>query len=181
LFHCSNLQGVILGVGLSMVQKLFVQQTQGDPRENNSKKRKAAGATSSSIPDDDDEDTYYGSGASKKKGGIGYAGNVKEDVSLGFFLSISFSLLYRILVNSRLVMLRRPKMRHWQVYSELPVSTFLLSIEKEVATQAITYHIQQLWLTCVDVLLMCARLCSEMIHYQTCLIAIHFTLNYSNG
>ncbi|KAG6919415.1 hypothetical protein DXG01_006298 [Tephrocybe rancida] len=84
LFHCSNIQGVILGVGLSMLEQLFIEQIQEprDIKEQNSrtpKRRKTA-----TTPELDDEDTYYGGGApgpKKKQVGIGYAGNLKEDDS----------------------------------------------------------------------------------------------------
>ncbi|KNZ79827.1 Baculoviral IAP repeat-containing protein 6, partial [Termitomyces sp. J132] len=86
LFHCSNLQGVILGVGLSMLELLFIEQTQ-EPRESKeqnsrtTKRRKTDQTTSSSDPDDEDV-AYYGilPGTKKKQiGGVGYAGDVKED------------------------------------------------------------------------------------------------------
>jgi hypothetical protein len=88
LFHCSNLQGVILGVGLSMLEQLFAEQSQDYVRstaaigEKNTKKRKVHDI----APVDDmeeDEDMYYTSPANrgkKAKGGIGYAGAAKEDV-----------------------------------------------------------------------------------------------------
>ncbi|KAG6873312.1 hypothetical protein C0995_000465 [Termitomyces sp. Mi166 len=85
LFHCSNLQGVILGVGLSMLEQLFIEQIQ-EPRESKeqnsrtTKRRKTDQATASD-PDDEDA-TYYGTlrGTKKKQiGGVGYAGDVKED------------------------------------------------------------------------------------------------------
>ncbi|KAF8076356.1 hypothetical protein FPV67DRAFT_412956 [Lyophyllum atratum] len=82
LFHCSNLQGVILGVGLSMLEQLFIEQIQ-EPQESKEhssrtpKRRKTA-----STPDVDDDDGVYYAGVQaggKKKGGIGYAGDQKED------------------------------------------------------------------------------------------------------
>ncbi|KAJ3757032.1 hypothetical protein EV360DRAFT_46899 [Lentinula raphanica] len=72
LWHCSNLQGVILGVGLYMIEKQFEQQKEQietrDTTERESKRRKTR---------DSDDDDY----PTQKKGGIGYAGNVKEDSS----------------------------------------------------------------------------------------------------
>ncbi|GLB33783.1 putative ubiquitin-conjugating enzyme family protein [Lyophyllum shimeji] len=82
LFHCSNLQGVILGVGLSMLEQLFIEQIQ-EPREtkeHNSRTPKRR--KTESTPELDDEDSAYYTGiqsVSKKKGGIGYAGDQKED------------------------------------------------------------------------------------------------------
>ncbi|KAG6821257.1 hypothetical protein H0H93_002367 [Arthromyces matolae] len=82
LFHCSNLQGVILGVGLSMLEQLFIENSQ-DRRENKdqtsrtTKRRK----TDQMLDNDDVDGAYYGSlpGSKKKVGGIGYAGDAKED------------------------------------------------------------------------------------------------------
>ncbi|KIJ56783.1 hypothetical protein M422DRAFT_72920 [Sphaerobolus stellatus SS14] len=83
LFHCSNLQGVILGVGLSMLEDLFMDQSRDAPKltEKNSKKRKVQ-ETADDIGDD--EDMYYAPTAGKgkkSKGGVGYDGNTKEDTS----------------------------------------------------------------------------------------------------
>lgn len=91
-FHCPNLQGVVLGVGLSMIEQLFSEQS-SESRENkddnvrNMKRRK----TNTLVPKDvdDEDDVYYASvaGSGKKaKGGIGYAGDIREDVC--FFLPI---------------------------------------------------------------------------------------------
>jgi hypothetical protein len=80
LFHCANLQGVILGMGLSMVQQLFADQAKtltnssGEPEKKKRKMDKVAGAY------DEDEDMITPSGAQKLKGGIGYAGSRQEDV-----------------------------------------------------------------------------------------------------
>jgi hypothetical protein len=86
LFHCSNLQGVILGMGLYMIEQTFKEKNQVSPdtrtkddTSRTSKKRKTilnAG--------DDSDDSYYGSvpGSKRSKGGIGYAGDAREDVSV---------------------------------------------------------------------------------------------------
>ncbi|RDB22602.1 Baculoviral IAP repeat-containing protein 6 [Hypsizygus marmoreus] len=81
LFHCSNLQGVILGVGLSMLEQLFVEQSQ-EPAENKEHKaRTFKRRKMDSAPDLDDPDAVYylNISGNKKKGGIGYAGDQKED------------------------------------------------------------------------------------------------------
>lgn len=81
LFHCANLQGVTLGMGLSMVQQLFADQAKnesnssGEPEKKKRKTDKVAGAY------DEDEDLITPSSAQKLKGGIGYAGSRQEDVS----------------------------------------------------------------------------------------------------
>ncbi len=89
LFHCSNLQGVILGVGLFMLEQMFVEQSQNDteskPRSN--KRRKTtplSSMTSTPSKDADDDEPYFPTHLAK--GGIGYAGNLKEDVSVVFVL-----------------------------------------------------------------------------------------------
>ncbi|KAH8105029.1 hypothetical protein DFH11DRAFT_1645277 [Phellopilus nigrolimitatus] len=87
LFHCANMQGVILGVGLSMLEQMFAEQVShasGSEGSGNSKKRKAQTPTTAQTadPDDDDEDYYATVTKGKKvKGGIGYAGNLREDHS----------------------------------------------------------------------------------------------------
>lgn len=102
LFHCSNLQGVILGNGLSMLEQVYADVIQ-EPVEyelsksRNSKRRKTdiplpahiGGHASTPDGDDDDDDSYYspfGRKGSKAKGGTGYAGDQKEDVgNLSFY------------------------------------------------------------------------------------------------
>lgn len=80
LFHCANLQGVILGMGLSMVQQLFTDQAKtasdssGEPEKKKRKTDKATGTY------DEDDDIITPVGAQKLKGGIGYAGSRQEDV-----------------------------------------------------------------------------------------------------
>ncbi|KIK65287.1 hypothetical protein GYMLUDRAFT_38722 [Collybiopsis luxurians FD-317 M1] len=75
LWHCANLQGVILGVGLFMIERLFEQQKEEsdlkDTTEREAKRRKTR--------DVDDADSPGGS--RKAKGGVGYAGDQKEDNS----------------------------------------------------------------------------------------------------
>lgn len=97
LFHCSNLQGVILGVGLTMLEQLFNEQNHDqfditDSSIRNNKRRKTDGT----VLDVDDEDAlYYLNVPGKKaKGGTGYAGDVTEDVSL--ITNGLFSCLQRI-------------------------------------------------------------------------------------
>jgi hypothetical protein len=89
LFHCSNIQGVILGIGLSMLEQWFSEQGQEstdnqDHKARTSKKRKMdATSNSTSAQDlDDDDDVYYANVQGRKnKGGVGYAGDQREDVS----------------------------------------------------------------------------------------------------
>jgi hypothetical protein len=86
LFHCPNLQGVILGVGLSMIEQMFFTQTNNSTKiqENSedssrmSKRRKTGSAMAKDIEDEDD--AYYATLKGSGKGGIGYAGDQKEDV-----------------------------------------------------------------------------------------------------
>ncbi|ESK95974.1 ubiquitin conjugating enzyme family protein [Moniliophthora roreri MCA 2997] len=88
LFHCSNLQGVILGIGLYMIEHMFTDQSgEGsessgikEPKARNSKRRKTDSPAPVDV--DEDDDVYYGAVKGKKqKGGIGYAGDQKEDQS----------------------------------------------------------------------------------------------------
>ncbi|KAF8913873.1 hypothetical protein CPB84DRAFT_1669268 [Gymnopilus junonius] len=84
LFHCSNLQGVILGVGLTMLEELFNEQNQdqldiADPSMRNTKRRKTDGTA---LDVDDEDVLYYANVVGKKaKGGTGYAGDVTEDTT----------------------------------------------------------------------------------------------------
>lgn len=88
LFHCSNLQGVILGVGLAMLEQMFIEKNQDvsdskDQMTRNNKRRKTNGPASHDI--DEDDNLYYAHGSvqgKKAKGGTGYAGDQKEDVGL---------------------------------------------------------------------------------------------------
>ncbi|KAL4075903.1 hypothetical protein J3A83DRAFT_4089853 [Scleroderma citrinum] len=89
LFHCSNLQGVILGVGLAMLESTFAEQRRQPiadssqvSRTKANKKRKLH-AHSTPNGDDDESDTYYASFpmGRKAKGGVGYAGDQREDIS----------------------------------------------------------------------------------------------------
>ena len=94
LFHCSNLQGAILGVGLTMLEKSFLDETQ-DPSapktsDRSSRKRRKVDApappplmlTDLHNDDDDDDDSYYPIVVQGKKAklGTGYAGDAREDV-----------------------------------------------------------------------------------------------------
>ncbi|KZT70316.1 hypothetical protein DAEQUDRAFT_689428 [Daedalea quercina L-15889] len=89
LFHCPTLQGVILGVGLTMLEKMFVQQTQdpSNPSASNTKGGKRRNADPAPFPadldDDDDDDGYYPPPTHGKKAklGTGYAGDIREDTS----------------------------------------------------------------------------------------------------
>jgi hypothetical protein len=89
LFHCSNLQGIILGVGLAMLEQLYHDQLQNPLSLENKvrtvKRRKTDAIINSPVildPDDDD-DSYLSppSQGKKSKLGVGYAGDQKEDVS----------------------------------------------------------------------------------------------------
>ncbi|KAJ7095356.1 hypothetical protein B0H15DRAFT_829186 [Mycena belliarum] len=91
LFHCADIQGVILGVGLSMLEQMFSEQSQDpsaaqDHKARNSKRRKTGRQQSKDADDEDDDDGipfFKGLSASGKraKGGVGYAGDQKEDNS----------------------------------------------------------------------------------------------------
>ncbi|KZT06502.1 ubiquitin conjugating enzyme family protein [Laetiporus sulphureus 93-53] len=91
LFHCSNLQGVILGIGLAMLEKLFIGQSQDVPSSQGGKVTGGKRRKTETVPlqvlhdhdEDEDEDNYYppvGQGK-KAKLGVGYAGDIREDTS----------------------------------------------------------------------------------------------------
>lgn len=68
-----------------MLEELYIEETKHVPSENaekNVKKRKAQPNMPSAIDLDDDDDVYYGGKGkrAKAKGGIGYAGDTREDV-----------------------------------------------------------------------------------------------------
>jgi hypothetical protein len=79
LFHCSNLQGVILGVGLAILEQQFIEDVGGecDDSERISKRRKTSPTSEEASPSP--APTIQGRGT-KAKGGTGYAGDQKEDV-----------------------------------------------------------------------------------------------------
>jgi len=80
LFHCSNLQGVILGIGLSMTEHMFTEQVQDSESkdERTAKRRK----TNSAVPIDmnDTEDEYSEQAPARR--GTGYSGAAREDVCI---------------------------------------------------------------------------------------------------
>lgn len=89
LFHCANLQGAILGVGLTMLEKYFLEEStpSGEAPEKpaSGKRRKApTGQTHHAAALDDDDDAYPLplTKGKKAKLGIGYAGDIREDVSM---------------------------------------------------------------------------------------------------
>ena len=88
LFHCPNLQGVLLGVGLFTLESKYTEQyspaaladaTQSKSR--NPKRRKTRTGNSSPASEADDYDYGISGPIGKRaKGGTGYAGSQKEDV-----------------------------------------------------------------------------------------------------
>ena len=118
LFHCANLQGVILGVGLLMLEQIYAEQigeasaTARRPNPSNSKKRKVSGPSTPAPDPEDEEYTFFvppqSKGKKPKAAGIGYAGNVREDVGSPFrpvvrWLTVDF----RIRGRSRLSPFKR--------------------------------------------------------------------------
>ncbi|KAH8999197.1 hypothetical protein EDB92DRAFT_1832949 [Lactarius akahatsu] len=89
IFHCSNLQGVILGVGLAVLEQLYHDQLQNplgpENKVRTSKRRKTDSTinTSMILDPDDDDDSYLTPPAQGKKPkvGTGYAGDQKEDTT----------------------------------------------------------------------------------------------------
>ncbi|KAI5116954.1 hypothetical protein M0805_001927 [Coniferiporia weirii] len=83
LFHCANLQGVVLGVGLAMLEHMFTEQVEDASSSGSENLRKRKSPTVRAIDPDDDDFVYYSSATKgkKAKGGIGYAGSPREDHS----------------------------------------------------------------------------------------------------
>ncbi|PPQ63873.1 hypothetical protein CVT24_009499 [Panaeolus cyanescens] len=82
LFHCSNLQGTILGVGLTMLEQMYSNHIQENLDLSDSGVRTTKRRKTDMIPDLDDEDVMFRNSTGKKqKGGIGYAGDMAEDHS----------------------------------------------------------------------------------------------------
>lgn len=86
MFHCANIQGAVLGVGLAMVERTLSEQNEEAARDDaQSNKRRKPGATGTPQDSDDANDTpsmfsFKKPKKEKNKGGIGYAGDQKEDV-----------------------------------------------------------------------------------------------------
>lgn len=81
LFHCSNIQGVILGIGLSMLEQCFAEVTSNttDSTDEQSRKRRKMSNPESDPP----VAIMLGTGTkiyAKKHKGVGYAGDQAEDV-----------------------------------------------------------------------------------------------------
>jgi hypothetical protein len=81
LFHCSNIQGVILGIGLSMLEQCFAEVTSNttDSSDEQSRKRRKMSNPEPDAP----VAIMLGTGTkiyAKKHKGVGYAGDQAEDV-----------------------------------------------------------------------------------------------------
>ena len=87
LFHCPDLQGVILGVGLAMLENLYHEHVHSIGLDGDSKRRKTNSNKNSPSPGDDDDDEHYPPVPvlkKKLKVGTGYAGDAREDVRTRF-------------------------------------------------------------------------------------------------
>jgi hypothetical protein len=139
LFHCSNLQGVILGVGLSMLEQLFSEQNQEIPDNKEHKARMFKRRKTDSGPDYEDEDSgpFSNAHGQKKRGGTGYAGDQKEDVCLKSLVPMPLLKFRRIPDSWRPKPHNGPKMRRLETFFPEYVSIFLIFIAKAAARQAI--------------------------------------------
>ncbi|KAL1944113.1 hypothetical protein VTO73DRAFT_3298 [Trametes versicolor] len=93
LFHCANLQGAILGVGLATLEKAYVDEVQdasassksGDRSIRKKRKMEAPPIAMPDMNDDeyDDDDAYFTVPVQGKKAklGTGYAGDAREDMT----------------------------------------------------------------------------------------------------
>lgn len=110
LFHCANLQGVIIGMGLAIVQMHYDFQAGPSPssptlpastEEPEKKKRKLGSVLKGIVPSihlgPNDEDEY---GGKKSRSGIGYAGTTREDVRIRLFITERFFLLIAMLSSA---------------------------------------------------------------------------------
>ena len=78
-------------MGLYMLEQLYIEETKyvpSPPVEKNAKKRKAQSNIPSAVEFEEDDDVYYGGKGkrAKAKGGIGYAGDIREDVRKFMFI-----------------------------------------------------------------------------------------------
>ncbi|CAL1700032.1 unnamed protein product [Somion occarium] len=84
LFHCPNLQGVILGVGLAMLESKFTEDLEQSASDKTRKRRQVQISTPQPLEVDvEEDDDFYPpiSQTKKMKLGIGYAGDAREDTS----------------------------------------------------------------------------------------------------
>ncbi|KAH9854945.1 ubiquitin conjugating enzyme family protein [Lenzites betulinus] len=92
LFHCANLQGAILGIGLAMLEKVYLDDAHeisstksGDRSSRKKRKMDAPPVATPDLNDEDydDEEVYFPIPAQGKKPklGTGYAGDAREDMS----------------------------------------------------------------------------------------------------
>lgn len=161
LFHCANMQGVILGVGLLILEQSFAVQigdaSFADRSAGNSKKRKVSTpSTPVTEQDDDDDMAFYGTHSMPLKGkktkaiGVGYAGNQREDVrhcshSLG--LSALLTFLYRTLDSSKHLQSKRRRTRRLEPSSRMSENSYLIFTERMGGRRATTYRIRRPWHT----------------------------------
>jgi hypothetical protein len=138
-----------------MLEQAYTDQTsekiiEAAPKAEPNKKRKAdGGAKSATAPgEDDDDDVYYAGVGKKARGGIGYAGNVREDVSSHLTSLISvLTILVRLLDNWRLKQRSMQKMRR-SVLSSLIFTCICHRFTVKAGDKlAITLYIQLHWLT----------------------------------
>lgn len=91
LFHCPNLQGILLGVGLAMLEQKFLEEQDspapqgGRPKTGKRRKAEPVPIPVTHHDDDDDDDVMYPipfhPTGKKAKLGVGYAGETREDTS----------------------------------------------------------------------------------------------------
>ena len=87
LFHCPDLQGVIIGVGLIMLELKFLEKFKDDS-ETVQKSERHESTPSVNTSTDDQKIVSIGKGK-RAKNGTGYEGSRHEDVSLHLSYSLS--------------------------------------------------------------------------------------------
>lgn len=177
LFHCSNLQGVILGIGLFMLEQLFVEQIHDSPdgsaenEKTRTTKRRKTDSSAPKEPDDDDDVYYTGVKGAKLKGGIGYAGDIKEDVrNYEDYRAHSMSLTCFNSIPAKLKHLRS-SIRRTPIFLSSSVQcgyTYPHSAGQEEVRPVIISFILPHWHTFVGVSTTCAAHSSGTIRWQTC-------------
>jgi hypothetical protein len=149
-----------------MLEQMWNEQTQEavedqDQKTRTHKRRKTATTVNStSIPDGDDDDDYYPSMQGKKvKGGIGYAGDQKEDVGSISLISVALALIViRLPAKWKHKLFRAPRMKKSVACSPRFVYIFRHCIVPAVDRQVTIWFIRPRWLIFEDDLIMSVAL-----------------------
>lgn len=191
LFHCARLQGVILGVGLTMVEQSFVGEVQekadGKTGKVTAGRRRKATTTPSPNGANDDDDFLVDlpTFGKKAKLGVGYAGDVREDVSHPLFdihtRHEPNKLDFRLPASSKHKLSRTQKTRSSPRCSRAFGYISRICAARAVASRVTSFRIQLPLLTYDDGSTSLAVSFYATIHLSTCPIDRSCTLSCSNG